>query len=390
MPAAPVIAVRAFKPGGSFSTNRGETTMAPQPSDRSTDLPELGFQQTVSKTLVHKHAGDNVLLTDLQKCGEGRFLCQARVPTGHSFFDEAGRLPTRDILFYTEAGRQAGIAISHAFFDIPPTHAFILSRANSCLLDTCWAADGVADSKVITIDVRIKDQEVRRGGHLAKMVADYAFSCEDHQLVQATGEWNLHPQALYARLRKMARKPRSQEINAQTEPPLEPRYLGRQRPENVVISEPKPLPDGQGLTATLWVDYGHRFFFDHPRDHIPGVMLFEAATQLATVAISRAANREPAQLIVQGCDLRFLNFAELNLPVKVDTRVTALKRDAKGLLQGTLYVHLLQGEVELAEATMRVVFPWDVYRADREPAHLPLRTPASEGHGPPFGLGLSA
>ncbi|WP_373392869.1 AfsA-related hotdog domain-containing protein [Raoultella ornithinolytica] len=53
----------------------------------------------------------------------------------------------------------------------------------------------------------------------------------------------------------------------------------RQRAENQVLTELRIAHD-EG-TARLLINQKHRFFFDHPQDHVPGLLLLEGGHQLA-------------------------------------------------------------------------------------------------------------
>src|SRR5262245_61844033 len=91
----------------------------------------LSVEQTVPRSLVHKRSHENVLLTDVQACGQDRFLCAGRFPTAHRFFNDGGRTPRRDILFYTELGRQASLAISHTFLGVGRDEVFIFEGSHA-------------------------------------------------------------------------------------------------------------------------------------------------------------------------------------------------------------------------------------------------------------------
>ena len=93
------------------------------------DLPQLA----ALRSLVHKHAPENVLLTGISACGNGRFTCTGRLPNGHPFFNDADRTPRRDILFYTELGRQASLAVSHAFLDVDTEDVFIFEGSSATM-----------------------------------------------------------------------------------------------------------------------------------------------------------------------------------------------------------------------------------------------------------------
>jgi hypothetical protein len=84
---------------------------------------------------VHKRSLENVLLSEVRACGDHRFTCAGRVPTAHRFFNHAGRKPRKDILFYTELGRQASLAISHAFLDVSTEDVFIFERSEAAVTD---------------------------------------------------------------------------------------------------------------------------------------------------------------------------------------------------------------------------------------------------------------
>src|SRR4030095_1296374 len=79
---------------------------------------QLSFEQTVPRALVHKRSLENVLLTEVRSCGANRYVCAGHIPTAHRFFNDAGRTPQKDVLFYTELGRQASLAISHTFLGV--------------------------------------------------------------------------------------------------------------------------------------------------------------------------------------------------------------------------------------------------------------------------------
>ena len=101
----------------------------------STVLPDAAVntvrphsEQRPLRPLVHKRAAENVLLTGISTCGDDRFSCTGRLPNDHLFFNDAGRTPRQDILFYTELGRQASLAISHEFLKVSTRRRLHLRR----------------------------------------------------------------------------------------------------------------------------------------------------------------------------------------------------------------------------------------------------------------------
>src|SRR4051812_9693880 len=103
----------------------GEMAMSTLIEDALIDTFHLSFEQTIPRSLVHKRSLENVLLTEVRSCGGDGFVCAGRIPSAHRFFNDEGRTPQVDILFYTELGRQASLAISHTFFGVSTEDVFI-------------------------------------------------------------------------------------------------------------------------------------------------------------------------------------------------------------------------------------------------------------------------
>ncbi|WP_330235578.1 AfsA-related hotdog domain-containing protein [Streptomyces sp. NBC_00566] len=82
-----------------------------------------------------------------------------------------------------------------------------------------------------------------------------------------------------------------------------------------------PERDGEARWE-LRVDTGHPVLFDHPVDHVPGMVLIEAGRQSARVVTSR-----PDALLL-GRESRFPRYAELDSPCFVTARVEGT--DASG------------------------------------------------------------
>jgi 3-hydroxymyristoyl/3-hydroxydecanoyl-(acyl carrier protein) dehydratase len=63
----------------------------------------------------------------------------------------------------------------------------------------------------------------------------------------------------------------------------------KRRPENIVIANVQRGP--QSLLAQLVVNEAHPYFFDHPLDHIPGILLLEGVLQLIELAMPPLSGR---------------------------------------------------------------------------------------------------
>jgi 2-oxo-3-(phosphooxy)propyl 3-oxoalkanoate synthase len=318
---------------------------------------DLSFEQTVPRSLVHKHSLENVFLTELKACGDDWFMCGARVPTMHRFFNEAGRSPSADILFYTELGRQASIAVSHAFFGVAHDQVFIFEQSDANLMEALWKSRDPVNPASIAIEIKVKEKETRRNGAVTRIVAEHAMYNGCEQVLQGTGGWSLQPQALFQRFRRISTRG-SVAVNGHhgRELGMPPKRLGRDLTENVVISAPVSLGNGSESASSLIVDLEHPFFFDHPCDHVPGMLLLEGCAQCTTIAAAEAAGKAPEEVFLYAYDTQFTQFVECHLPVMLAAHVSPTWQDNDGILQTTVKIYISQQDVVSGTATMSVAF----------------------------------
>src|SRR5262245_22834184 len=166
--------------------------------------PRLNGGQIVDRTLVHKHAIDNVLLTGISKCSDDRFICTGRVPVDHRFFNDAGRTPRTDILFYTELGRQASLAISHAYLNVSTEDVFVFERSQAAVAAAAWHAAAHSPLEPIIVEVRIQELTRRKNNAVNHVVADHFMWIAGEEVFHGTGAWSIQPAALFQRLRRSA------------------------------------------------------------------------------------------------------------------------------------------------------------------------------------------
>lgn len=81
--------------------------------------------------------------------------------------------------------------------------------------------------------------------------------------------------------------------------------------------------DDAGDGWPLRVDRTHPILFDHQLDHVPGMLLLEAARQAGFSAISTAIVGYRATSLL-ACRLEFLAFCELNHEVRVHTALSGV------------------------------------------------------------------
>lgn len=100
-------------------------------------------------------------------------------------------------------------------------------------------------------------------------------------------------------------------------------------------------PEGKGeqsllYSADLLVQEDHPYFFDHPLDHVPGILILEGVLQLAEVALR-------PQLRICEIVIQFRNFCEKNSPIHLE------------LTSGPLLVKVTQEGKEICSVKLSVV-----------------------------------
>ncbi len=314
------------------------------------DSTPFSSEQTVPRSLVHKRSLENVLLTDLRADGD-RFRCAGRVPTAHLFFNDRGRTPRRDILFYTELGRQASLAISHAFLDVSTADVFIFEGSQAAITPAAWSAQAPEDLASIEIDVHISELTRRRNNAVNRVVADHVMTLDGEELFRGTGAWTIQPAALFQRLRRasasMGTSLPASGIAADIAP-----HAGRRRrggASNVVITMPEPAGAG-AFASTLVVDDAHPYFFDHPCDHVPGILLLEGCAQLALAAFGATTGVSSSGAVISGYEVSFAQFVENGVPTTLAARVAS----ADGSSGARVEIAITQPGAECGSTTMDV------------------------------------
>ena len=321
------------------------------PEDLRPHAARLSFDSTVSRRLVHRDFIDHVLLTDILRLEERRFLCGGRIPQSHGYFNEGGGPHVYSgILLGTEMGRQGGIAISHHFLGVSTSLCYIL-RHLSCTLErpglSLVTSPQTAD---VVMEIRLRDCSYRRTGELVGLVMECTSYRAGQRMQHAVGEWIFVPKNVYQKLRR-----RAPDRLANGSPPrperIEPSAVGRRRLDNVVIS---PLSEAAGgvVEADLIVDPDHPYFFEHKLDHVSGMLLLEGCNQLGTAMAGPRCGWASREIVCEAFEARFHQFAELETPVKLEARTVQAWPPAGASGTFALTIEAKQGGCLLAELSL--------------------------------------
>jgi hypothetical protein len=294
--------------------------MSAQP-EASALAPELEVQCTVPRELVHKAAISEVLLADSRQVGDYACECVGQLPRNHSFHNDSTS-GHHDPLTVLEAVRQAGVLIAHRHLGVPEGRQFIFGQIELAI-DDLGALSARGHPPALHLAMAFDDPKVRRG-ELVGGSMRCTVSVEGRQAMQIHGDLSFVSQTIYARFRREAAT-----RSHRTPPPVErtpPKLVGRSLPANVVIGALDASTTPGEVRATVVVDQSHPTFFDHPLDHVPGMLLVEATRQTATAGVAELCGLEPATSLVTAFALRFVSVAELGAPLHCVARVLGRER----------------------------------------------------------------
>jgi hypothetical protein len=261
-------------------------------------------QSQVHQWQVHKLRGEEVLLRTWTESHLRRYVLTARWPEGHGFYRPSQG--AYDPLLFAETVRQTVPLLSHAVHGVPRDHKQAwehLSFTVEPLASLVTTAEDEVRLVVSCSDV------VRRGSRFAGMTMDVDVHLGERLMGIARTRFNSQPAAVYRRLRGSCADVDAALGNClPAGPPVEPHRVGRHSPDDVVLS-PALGGDRPGRWM-LRVDPAHPVLFDHPVDHVPGMLLLEAARQAAHAV-------GDGTTAVVGMETDFVRYVELDAPAVV-------------------------------------------------------------------------
>ncbi|MDI5972780.1 ScbA/BarX family gamma-butyrolactone biosynthesis protein [Streptomyces sp. SL13] len=288
----------------------------PQPPRH--DFPTL--TTTVPRQYVHRAAVSEVFLTNWETDGTDGFIVGAQWPRGHALFSP--RYGQQDPLLLAETIRQAGALLAHAKFDVPLGHHFLMwDLSYTAVPGTLGTAPLPTD---LTLRVTCHDV-TRRGTQLSSLRYRAEVWRGALRIAVGSAGYNCTSAAVYRRIRGE----RPTVCGTQPTVPLPPHAVGHTDRRDVVLTDPSDGPFGVDVaplaahaartgigrprgTWRLRVDTTHPVYFDHPQDHVPGMLLVEAARQAAQVLLG------PGPVHPVALHSTFERYAELTAPCWIE------------------------------------------------------------------------
>ncbi|MEV7602297.1 ScbA/BarX family gamma-butyrolactone biosynthesis protein [Kitasatospora sp. NPDC089797] len=276
---------------------------ASQPTRPLAPVPRL--TSTVAKEYVHRACHAEVFITGSEPLSDTAFTVTAQWPRAHTFFSTPDGT-RHDPMQAAETIRQAGLYLAHTRFGVPLDHKFMMwsldytTRARQLFIG--------ATPTDLTIEARLTPRPRR-----TRSTIDFTFTATVRRgpHLAATGEarFTTVPDSTYRRLR--GARPGAAPAAPVVGEPLPPARVGRLRPCDVALT-PTDAPDTWHLTP----DLRHPILFDHAGDHIPGMVLLEAARQAAN------ALSAPVTVTPTAAATTFHRYAEHDAPTTVTARHT--------------------------------------------------------------------
>ncbi|MFG1808130.1 ScbA/BarX family gamma-butyrolactone biosynthesis protein [Streptomyces sp. NPDC049040] len=267
---------------------------------------DLSWSCTVPRELVHRTSVAEVLLTDVRADRSGGFHAAACWPRSHATFPADGS-DRHSPLLVVETLRQLGIYLPLRWYGVPATARMLIDDLYFSLYPEREPRAGLGCTE-ITCAVEVTNPRRRSDGGLAAVRLAVAFRAGGRLFARAGGGARFLSQERYAVVR-------GDRLGVSQPPPAgpngrpDPELLGVARTADVVVAR------RAGVLAVEPADPGHPFYFDHAGDHVPGMVLLEAARQGAAEASGGSLLRPASGRMAA------VRFTEYEPPALVDTAV---------------------------------------------------------------------
>ncbi|MBQ1114747.1 ScbA/BarX family gamma-butyrolactone biosynthesis protein [Streptomyces sp. C3-3] len=246
--------------------------------------------------MVHRTRPEDAFPRNWVRLGHDRFSVGALLPHDHPFFAPVGD-DRHDPLLVAEAMRQAAMLAFHAGYGIPLGYQFLMSGLDY----VCHQEHLTVGGAPTEIDVEVFCSDLKwRGGLPAQGRVGWAVHRDGRLAATGMGETRFSTPKAYRRMRGEAP---AEGISIPETAPVSPVLAGRARAEDVVLSE-----TGRDGVWELRVDTRHPTLFQRPNDHVPGMLLLEAARQAAWLAAG------PAGIVPVAARTRFHRYSEFGSP----------------------------------------------------------------------------
>ncbi|MFF3542811.1 ScbA/BarX family gamma-butyrolactone biosynthesis protein [Streptomyces platensis] len=257
----------------------------------------------VPQEFVHRPFIDDILVTSWHRRDDSHFSLTAQWPHDHGYFAPVhGR---HHLILTGETIRQAGLLLCHTELGVPVGHHFILGDLVYTTHPEHLAVGGGPTR--LTIDVTCSRMRMRAGtltsGH-------FDMTIRKAGRIVATGhsDVTVTSPAVYRRIR-------GDRLTARRSlaplPAAVPHHLTGSADDSDVLLSPTGRPDRWQLRIAP----GHAAMVNPANDHIPGMLLLDAAQQAARVLTA------PQEFVPYAFGTEFRRYAEHGTPCVIEARL---------------------------------------------------------------------
>lgn len=267
---------------------------------------------TVRRHLACKRTTEQVFVNDVVRDGD-RLVALGDLPEAHLLFNDTAGM-RHDAMMLAEFVRQAIEVLARGVVGVADSCRCVLRSVELDVVDPGATLIGPAGSSgaVSPAVVVVPAGQVRRGldgiGHT--VTGPVYCSIGGRPAARFSGTVAFLAADTYESVRAAGGTTRTGGPQGAVTP-ADPWTVGRQLRRNVLVGAVAGPP--RAATGRV-VPIRHPAFYDRPLDHYPGMMVAEAARQLAVGALAVEARVPAAALWVQSTALDFVSFAELDSP----------------------------------------------------------------------------
>ncbi|WP_084142550.1 AfsA-related hotdog domain-containing protein [Cellulomonas cellasea] len=277
---------------------------------------------------VHGHRVPRTTADHARRCGAqrpddrgppARPPVGAQLPPQHGYFgDHTGRVPRVDPLLLLECCRQAETLVAHAYLGVPLGQHFVLRSWDMAFPGIGEIPVGYAPP---TLRLLVEIEQPRTVHGVLRSLT-YRVTLFVEQPVGESEVGHLSTEVMFAspmayRALRDTRRRTTLVTSAglrdtPVPPPVEPALVARTNERNVVLTSVEA--DEREVRGVLRLPFANPSLFDHAQDHVPAMVLTEAARQLALVALADTHGLSTQHTHVSAITGRFLQYVELDEP----------------------------------------------------------------------------